>query len=547
MEKDLPRDVVKIALKVLEGLGSSRALTVAILLRYKEWDQIATLRCDPRIYPEGAHDSYFADASATALLRKLADLPTTIDRRKKAIEKWWEGERSCFRTNRRLSQYEWGLPLDPRDDRIASFLVAMRKNIFAIVGHGPDDSSVGRFGPGATFADRGQYTTVPDKMNARPTLTPAASPYLSILMENMWGRIISAEKDPLLVRGNRFATAPKDATTDRAIGSEPSINIFYQLGLGQQFREKLRLAGLDLKHGQDIHRRIACVASLTGSFATLDLSNASDSICTTLVRLCMPLGWLERLNALRSPFSLIDGKWVRLEKFSSMGNGYTFELETLIFAAISKTALELAGFPSQLGSDVYVYGDDIIVPTDGVHEVISALKFFGFQLNLEKSFWEGPFRESCGGDYFCGQPVRPYHLKELPNEPQQLIALANGIRRVIDSNRNISRKVRLRGAWFSVLDALPTAIRCCYGPKDLGDIVVHSEERWNVRYRSGVRYVKCYRPATHRKVAYSLFSPDIVLACAVYGLGWNDGGVIPRDAVSGYKIGWVPYQKWGIS
>lgn len=482
MDQDLPRDVVKIALRFLEGLGSSRALTVAILLRHREWDQIATLRCDPRMYPEGAHDSYFADASATALLRKLADLPTTIDRRQKAIDKWWEGERACFRTNVRLRQFLWGLPLDPRDDRIYSFLECMRKNIFAIIGFGPKDSSLGRFGPGATFADRGQYTTVPDKMSSSPTLTAAAVPYLSSHKENMWGRV-SADKITLLVRGNRFATVPKDATTDRSIGSEPSINIYYQLGLGSQLREKLKAAGLDLKHGQDIHRQKACDASLTGRFATLDLSNASDSICTTLVELCMPLGWLERLKALRSPFSLIDGKWVMLEKFSSMGNGYTFELETLIFAAISKTALELAGFPSQFGSDVYVYGDDIIVPTDGVHEVISALKFFGFQLNSEKSFWEGPFRESCGGDFFGGQPVRPYHLKELPNEPQQLVALANGIRRVIDSNRNTTRKGRLRGAWFSVLDLLPYGVRCCFGPKDLGDIVLHSDERWNVRYR----------------------------------------------------------------
>jgi len=54
-----------------------------------------------------------------------------------------------------------------------------------------------------------------------------------------------------------------------------------------------------------------------------------------------------------------------------------------------------------------VYGDDIIVPSESYDMVSWALECFGFQVNPEKSFSTGPFRESCGTDAFAGTNVRP--------------------------------------------------------------------------------------------------------------------------------------------
>jgi hypothetical protein len=64
---------------------------------------------------------------------------------------------------------------------------------------------------------------------------------------------------------------------------------------------------------------------------------------------------------------------------------------------------------------VRIYGDDIIVPVDCVPHVIAELETFGFKINRDKSFWNGKFRESCGGDFYDGQDVTPVRLrKEIP-------------------------------------------------------------------------------------------------------------------------------------
>jgi hypothetical protein len=54
---------------------------------------------------------------------------------------------------------------------------------------------------------------------------------------------------------------------------------------------------------------------------------------------------------------------------------------------------------------VRVYGDDIIVPVGNVRSVIDSLEKLGFLVGLDKSFWNGRFRESCGGDYYAGEDV----------------------------------------------------------------------------------------------------------------------------------------------
>jgi hypothetical protein len=311
--------------------------------------------------------------------------------------------------------------------------------------------------------------------------------------------------------------------------------VFFQLGYGRIIRNRLSRHGIHLDEGQDIHRRLAREASTDGRFATLDLSNASDTVCRNLVKLLLPPSWFAVLDSLRSKKTYFRGKWYLLEKFSSMGNGFTFELETLVFLCLASAFSE----DLRLGVDVFAFGDDIIVPTGISKDVIAALSFFGLKVNDEKSFVSGPFRESCGGDYFLGVDVRPFFLKNSPSTPQQLISFANGITRSAD---NIARRTLVHRAWLSILDGLPVEIRRLRGPKDLGDLVIHDDrERWQVRRRHSIRYVRVYRPARFRKVSWKHFSPDVLLAAAVYGVPWGGGEIIPRDSVSGYKIGWVAF------
>jgi len=511
-------------------------------MRHGEWDGISEISLDPRSYLDA--QSYALDAAAVGLVKKLEELPTSHDRRGNAIAKWRQGEADCYRTNERLQRY---LPenrlFDDRDAAIDSFFESVRKIILSWIGSRPDDLAVGRFGPGATYSDRSGKTTVPDKMSSDPVMTRSAIWFLPQWLGTQWGAYHAQRGGEITyVPGNRFTTVPKTSKTDRSIASEPSINVFYQLALGRQLRTRLgKRAGWDLDRAQDIHRRVACESSVTREFATLDLSNASDTVARTLVKILLPRHWYEQLDALRSSKTCIDDRWVVLEKFSSMGNGFTFELETIIFAALACAVTRECGYAGELGRDVFVFGDDIIVKNDVTRPLKSVLEFTGFTLNEEKSFFgDEPFRESCGGDYFAGLPVRPYFLKELPRGPQDNIAFANGLsllaERLAETGRSLSRR-----AWFSVLDCIPTRVRSCRGPKDLGDSVIHDgEERWTTRWRNSIRYVKALRPHRFRIRKYEAFRPEIVLACATYGCGNRRGGVIPRDGVLSYKVGWMP-------
>lgn len=551
MEHVIPSYLGNALLRICEKTSTPRSLTVAILLRYREWDQLVMLDCDPVNYRDADH--YYGDVVVTDFLRKAENLPTSFDRTKVAEDNFWKSERGCYSTNERLSPYVFGSLEDPREERILAFFGRVRQKATQILGASPPDELMGRFGPGATFGDKGQYCTVPDKMSSDPTLTSDALPFLFQWSGTAWASACaSSGKGPVFIRGNRFTTVPKDCRKNRGIAVEPSINVFYQLALGRSIRGRLRAQGLDLDYAQDVHRQVARESSITGRLCTLDLSNASDTVSTNLVKLVLPPRWFEILADLRSPYTLVRGRWVKLEKFSSMGNGYTFELETLIFLCVIATVMDDLGHKPIIHDNLFVFGDDLIFPTELAHEVKCALRYCGLTVNETKSFVSGPFRESCGGDFFNGVDVRPFHLKEIPSEPQQIIALANGVRRLGRKNPGSAPlDPRFHSAWFSILDALPSALRRLRGPEDLGDLVIHDDEsRWQTRWRHSIRYIGVYRPARFRKVPWQVFKPDVILACAVYGLGHggrlkeksevDDGGVIPRDAVSGYKIGWTP-------
>ena len=220
--------------------------------------------------------------------------------------------------------------------------------------------------------------------------------------------------------------------------------MWFQKGLGRSIRTALRRFNLDLDKNQVKHQQLAQEGSRNGTLSTIDLSNASDSVCYRIVKFLLPPDWFAVLARYRSPMTRVSKDpelWLRNEKFSSMGNGYTFELETLVFAAL------IAACGGNLGKDSFVYGDDIIVPGEITDHVIKLLEFCGFSLNREKSFTDGCFRESCGGDYFNGVDVRPYFLKIDPSNVLDWFNIHNGIYyrwrefTTISYERNLFRKL----------------------------------------------------------------------------------------------------------
>jgi hypothetical protein len=200
---------------------------------------------------------------------------------------------------------------------------------------------------------------------------------------------------------------PKTAKTHRAIVVEPTLNGFVQLGIGDIIATRLRGVGVDIRD-QTRNQRLAREGSLSGALATLDLSSASDTIAVELVKDLLPMDWFNLLWSARTSKVECEGVVVRMQKFSSMGNGFTFPLETLIFYAMACAVAEEFDLPS---SSVSVYGDDIIVPTVMFRDLCETLVCFGFTPNASKSFADGPFRESCGADYLSGVAIRPFYVK----------------------------------------------------------------------------------------------------------------------------------------
>jgi len=350
--------------------------------------------------------------------------------------------------------------------------------------------------------------------------------------------------DPEVVRGNRFTTVAKDALKDRGICIEPSINVFFQLAIGREIRRKLGKVGIDLDDGQARHRQVARDASKTGALCTIDLSSASDTVSRNLVKYFLPDHWYQVLESLRSPFTKIDGRDCYLEKFSSMGNGFTFELETLIFLGLSVVATEAAGVTPLIGENVLVFGDDIIAPSEASRGLLAILRYCGFTPNERKTFVTGVFRESCGGDFFNGTPARAHYVEEYPHDPASWISLANGLRRVAvqyyDSDYELGF---VRRAWFCALDAIPSDIRRLRGPVALGDAVIHDvPQHWVVKTQHWIRYVRGYVPI-RKAIPLERWDEGTVLASALYGV--PSTGPIPRkqgeEAVDGYRIRWIAH------
>lgn len=526
------KGVMPLVSALMQDLNTPRALTVAILVRNGEWEQACSLRAIPGEYLDTTSgiEKFRRDYQATEFIRKLEGLPIdSVDRRSKAIQQFYEYEEQCARTNLRLDLV-LNYPTSDRFETAARNLADRAKTLIK-KWLGPIPMTLDpRHGPGATFEAKGSRRawTLGDKYNSPFVLTAGCSDLADHLVwrpnDNWRENVCSVNPTPwVITEGNRFTTVNKDSLNFRGICIEPGVNVYLQLGVGSAIRQRLlKRAGIDLRNGQQRHSRVVTEASPLGETSTIDLSGASDTVSYQLVKALLPDDWFALLDALRSPKTFIEGKWKKLEKFSSMGNGYTFELETLIFLALMCATCKLPP------GDVLVYGDDIIIPRKHSADAIAVLKFFGFIPNERKSFTTGMFLESCGTDSFNGVDVRPYYMKAIPAAPEDWIGVCNGITR------------RYKRAWNYCLRQIPKHARV-FGPCDLGDLLIHTEDqsKWTYKWRNQIRWFRVWRPVNKRGIPLDRFGQRAHLLLALSGV--PSTGLIPRDWVSGYKVGWVAW------
>lgn len=219
---------------------------------------------------------------------------------------------------------------------------------------------------------------------------------------------------------NVLFTVDKKTDIDRVACKEPEINMFLQRSIGSHIRHRLRRFGIDL-NDQSINRGLA-KSAVKRNLATIDLSSASDSITRQLVIALLPFDWWHLLDDIRVHSTSVDGyEDHELEMFSSMGNGFTFELESAIFWALTRAVMHESG----IRGTVSVYGDDIIAPCAIAPRLARIFNWFGFSVNQKKSSWSGPFRESCGGHYHNSYDISPFYLKDPVTRKTDVIRLLN--------------------------------------------------------------------------------------------------------------------------
>jgi hypothetical protein len=228
-------------------------------------------------------------------------------------------------------------------------------------------------------------------------------------------------------------TVPKTQKGPRLIAKEPTCNQWAQQLLLDFFANRIESSWIGKSihlRDQTFNQRLARSASVTGSHWTVDLSSASDRVTCRFVERAFRRNpfLLGCLNACRTHYltQKLDKKspqLIALKKFSTMGSACTFPVESLVFLGLAISSVIISrgwavrsSIIKRTAGDVLVFGDDIVIPKDAGPTLVVLLNHFDFEVNPDKTFTDGKFRESCGMECFDGVDVTPSYIPKPPKE-----------------------------------------------------------------------------------------------------------------------------------
>lgn len=223
----------------------------------------------------------------------------------------------------------------------------------------------------------------------------------------------------------KVTLVPKTLKTPRIIAIEPCCMQYAQQSLSRYLVSRLESSWLTRGHinfsDQTVNQKLAVSASSDGQLATVDLSDASDRVSLSIVEHMLRINpdLLGSILACRSKAAkLPSGEVIPLKKFASMGSAVCFPIEAMVFyTIIIASLLREQKLPYtfrniyMVSRDVYVYGDDIIIPVNMAHAVFRSLSLLGMKVNFSKTYVNGYFRESCGVDVYKGIKVTPTYIR----------------------------------------------------------------------------------------------------------------------------------------
>lgn len=333
----------------------------------------------------------------------------------------------------------------------------------------------------------------------------------------------------------RIVHVPKTLKSPRIIAIEPSCMQYTQQAIRDVLYSVLESAKISAGHinfrDQSVNQQLALISSKSGHLATIDLSEASDrvprSLALEMFRSNPDLR--DAIDACRSTRAeMPDGAIIGpLSKFASMGSALCFPIEAMYFYTICVLAvLEEQKLPVtfrnafEASRDVYVYGDDIIVPTAYAITVLDHLQKYNCKVNTAKTFVTGKFRESCGTDAYDGDEVTPIYVRQLkPKNRQQAQQLISWV-----ATGNLFYK---KGYWRTaqlmwntcerILGNLPYLPETSAGLGRFSYLGYRSASRWNVEYQR--LEVKSWVPRpvfrTDRLEGYAALQKSFLNACGL--------------------------------
>jgi hypothetical protein len=308
------------------------------------------------------------------------------------------------------------------DSALLMFLDRVSGIITSTLGHYDPEEWRHKHGPGAV-SDRKAYdnrykwlvwsdrleTVFPICRFGFHSYSSWASGYIDVEDREIWSKMVAV---------------PKSYERPRLIACEPAANMWCQQNIWHYFRDRSERTWISkfCRFGdQTLNQELCRKGSADGSLATLDLSNASDSVSCRAVECLFRANprLIQALAATRTHQVLLpNGKMHQLRKYATMGNATTFPVESLMFLSIALAATlwcrnqqpSTQSILTLIG-EVAVFGDDIVVPSDSRDTVTGLLGALGFKVNVNKSYSGSNFRESCGVDSFQGVNVTPVFWK----------------------------------------------------------------------------------------------------------------------------------------
>jgi len=474
--------------EIFKSLNTPLGRHAAGLLERGDFAAVLQLSVDALTYESA--DEFRDDYFVTEHLSKFLNFDVGIDRVAVALDKFRKSEQDCLLANHRLKS-SYGTASTTVS--AASLIYTAQRKIARLLGPFSWDEAEQHFGfgPGSTTSLKRTHGDAYYKFGAsKPHVTKEclALGFAAVRRIPRWfshlagfsGELSDASYEELssgvnpydiftVVPGNEVITVPKNAKTDRVIAKEPDLNMYCQKGIGGIIRSRLKRVGIDL-NDQTTNQDLACEGSETGLLATLDLSAASDTVALQLCYELMPPDWMSAIETCRSHSGVLPtGEVLTYQKVSSMGNGFTFELESLIFWALVHSVLD---YSPTIERRVAVYGDDLIFSSDIYEPVVDLLSFCGFTVNAKKSFHTGKFRESCGSHFFAGRDVTPFYCREAVDSTERLIWYANSIRRWARKGSTWGLDARLQACHSQVVEMLPKFWRRPRIPEHLGNIAL---------------------------------------------------------------------------